>query len=107
MSNTEIPLLIVFSHVDIACGDVFDRAILEGFGVSLEQRMANPVHALVARDSQLEQHLQAVQVAKAEANLSDETPFCPTLKFASRTFSMLRDSNRRSVYYLIHTLDSL
>lgn len=58
--------------------------------------MANSAPELVAKDSEIEHHFQAVQVAKAEANLSDETPFCPTLKFASRTFSMLKD--RRSVH---------
>lgn len=75
----------------VAAGDVFDRAILGGFGVTFEQKVANSVPVLVAKDTPIEPHLQAVQDAKAEANLSDETPFCPTLKFASRTFSLLRE----------------
>ncbi|KAG0592818.1 hypothetical protein KC19_1G283300 [Ceratodon purpureus] len=76
---------------NVAAGDVFDRAILGGFGVTFEQKMADSVPVLVAKDTPIEQHLQAVQDAKAVANLSDETPFCPTLKFASRTFSLLRE----------------
>jgi hypothetical protein len=72
---------------------VFDRAILGGFGVTFEQKTADAAPVLVAKDTPIE---QAVQDAKAEANLSDETPFCPTLKFASRTFSLLRE--RRSVF---------
>lgn len=66
--------------------------------MTFEQKVANSVPVLVAKDTPIEPHLQAVQDAKAEANLSDETPFCPTLKFASRTFSLLRE--RRSVFLL-------
>lgn len=80
-----------FWTAGVAAGDVFDCAILGGFGVTFELKMADAAPVLVAKDTPIEQHLQAVQDAKAEANLSDETPFCPTLKFASRTFSLLRE----------------
>lgn len=66
--------------------------------MTFEQKIADSPPVFVAKDAPIEQHLQAVQDAKAEANLSDETPFCPTLKFASRTFSLLRE--RRSVLLL-------
>nr|PNR54902.1 hypothetical protein PHYPA_005795 [Physcomitrium patens] len=82
-------------------GDAFDHAILGGLGVT-RLKMANSAPELVAKDSEIEHHFQAVQVAKAEANLSDETPFCPTLKFASRTFSMLKDRRVNSEVPSVH-----
>lgn len=76
------------SMITAVLGDVFDHAVLAGLGARLQQGQSRFECAITAEDTDIQQHLRSIQSVRAGAKLLLESPFDPTLKFASRIFQI-------------------
>ncbi|KAL2650525.1 hypothetical protein R1flu_018653 [Riccia fluitans] len=72
-------------------GDMFDGAVLYALGSSGSFLGDSPVSGFLASSQELQVHLAKTYKTKLAASFLEETPFEPSIKFASRTFDIEQD----------------
>lgn len=85
-------------------GDVFDRAIMKGLGVSIQESASSSGKVYVANNPHIQEYLQIACSSKAGAKLLDDIPFCSKVKYASRMFNVRVDSSSRCVHLLCNLI---
>ncbi|KAH9571482.1 hypothetical protein CY35_02G096300 [Sphagnum magellanicum] len=88
LTATEGPASSTVGNVSSVLGDVFDHAVLAGLGARLQQGQSRFKCAITAEDTHIQQHLRSIHSVREGAKLLLESPFDPTLKFASRIFQI-------------------